>query len=64
MGLAQCRDLERASFYYTPLQEKTVEMAMKNVKKRDVWPKLEQLKVEYGDKGCNLKSKNPLATAS
>ena len=64
MGLAQCPDLERASFYCTPLQEKTVEMTTKNVKNHDVWPTLEQLKVEYGDKDCNLKSKDPLATAS
>ena len=48
MGLAHCPDLERASFrhFSPPLQEKTVEMAMKNVKNRDVWPKLERLDSE------------------
>ena len=64
MGLAQCPDLERASFYATPLQEKTVEMAMKNVKNRDMWPKLKQLTVKYRDKDYNLKSEDPLAPAS
>ena len=64
MGLAHCPDLERASFYGTPLKEKTIEMAMKNVKNRDVWPKLEELIVKYGDTRYNLKSKDPLATAS
>ena len=64
MGLAQCPDLERATFYHTPLKEKTIEMAMKNVKNRDVWPKLEQLKVRYGDKDYDLKSEDPLASAS
>ena len=63
-GLAQCPDLERAFFYHTPLQEKTVEMAMNNVKNGDVWPKLEQLTVEYRDQRYNLKSEDPLATAS
>ena len=64
MGLAQCPALERAFFAYTPLQEKTVEMAMKNVKNGDVWPKLEQLIVKYRDKEYDLKSEDPLATAS
>ena len=64
MGLAKCPDLERASFADTPLQEKTVEMAMKNVRNGDVWPKLEELAVKYGDRDYDLKSEDPLATAS
>ena len=64
MGLARCPDLERAFFYRTPLKEKTIEMAMKNVKNRDVWPKLKQLIVKYRDKNYDLKSEDPLATAS
>ena len=64
IGLAQCPDLERATFYHTPLKEQTIDMAMKNVKNRDVWPKLEQLKVRYGDKDYDLKSEDPLTPAS
>ena len=63
MGLAQCPDLETA-YFDPPLQEKTVEMAMKNVKNRDVWPKLKRLTVKYGDSEYNLKSEDPLAPAS
>ena len=64
MGLTRCPDLETASFYSTPLQEKTVEMAMKNVKNGDVWPKLKHLAVKYRDRDYDLKSEDPLATAS
>ena len=55
MGLAQCPDLEGASIrhFSAPLQEKTVELAMKNVKNGDVWPKLKHLL--YNFKTSSLK---------
>ena len=51
MGLAQCPDLEGASIrhFSAPLQEKTVELAMKNVKNGDVWPKLKHLLYNFQD---------------